>query len=510
MNNKIILPRLTRRNVLKSTAATAAFWAGHGSAFKALAATYGPNAGNQPKPSGSITQVPMTVSSTTNGEITKNFTGLAYQKEKILGTLFSGGDKSLIDVFKLLPPSVLRVGGSTTDEIVWTPNGPGGQSGKVAPADIDNLAAFLKAIDWKCIYGINLAGAATGKTNPALAGEEALYVGQKLGSLLASVEIGNEPDLYGRPGNVFGNDDWSLDKFISLWEEYRTAIVHKAPGVPISGPADAGDPTTWTIPFGKAATRDKINLLTEHYYVCAASSSKATVTELLDLGLHKDVIELLAELKAGADEIGVPFRINETGDFYSSSSTPQNPNVAGSYTAALWALDYMFMCAQGGAQGVNFESGGDVSSYVPILNTADSVSGIAPDFYGILLFTMAGIGPVLETVVSPGSLNITGYAVRKSTGGYSIIVLNKESSGNIQLQLDLPEDVNLVTLKEMTQRSAGASGPNVMATSGVTIQGSEVSNDGSFAPDAAYQLTPDGSKVTCYVPPLSAVLIEAS
>ena len=49
-----------------------------------------------------------------------------------------------------------------------------------------------------------------------------------------------------------------------------------------------------------------------------------------------------------------------------------------------------------------------------------------PEFYGILLFTLAGQGTLYTTQVSAGALNVTGYAVRTSSGGLNIIVVNKD------------------------------------------------------------------------------------
>jgi hypothetical protein len=64
------------------------------------------------------------------------------------------------------------------------------------------------------------------------------------------------------------------------------------------------------------------------------------------------------------------------------------------------------------------------------------------------------------------------------------------------------------TLQAMTQLSPGATVPALAALSGVTIQGGAVSIDGSFAPGTAYDLTITGQQLSCYVPVLSAVLIQ--
>jgi hypothetical protein len=58
------------------------------------------------------------------------------------------------------------------------------------------------------------------------------------------------------------------------------------------------------------------------------------------------------------------------------------------------------------------------------------------------------------------------------------------------------------------QLTAGASGPSLSTTSGVTLQGASVGANGSFSPNAAYTLSASGTELTCYVPYLSAVLIH--
>jgi hypothetical protein len=60
----------------------------------------------------------------------------------------------------------------------------------------------------------------------------------------------------------------------------------------------------------------------------------------------------------------------------------------------------------------------------------------------------------------------------------------------------------------MTQLTSNATGPDLSATSGVTIQGASVNPDDTFSPTAAYTLEPTNSQLICYVPALRAVLIQ--
>jgi hypothetical protein len=180
----------------------------------------------------------------------------------------------------------------------------------------------------------------------------------------------------------------------------------------------------------------------------------------------------------------------------------------GRVPSSLWVIDYLFNCAQGGAVGVNFHGGGDGPGYTPIADNKGSVVGARPEFYGILLFTLAGQGNLYTTQISAGPLNVTAYAVALSSGGLNLIVVNKDLTQNLQLTTQLPKSVSSATLLVLTQLTSGATGPDLSATSGVTIQGASVNPDGTFTPSSAYTLDPSGVQFTCYVPALSAVLIR--
>ena len=406
-------------------------------------------------------------------------------------------------MFKRLGPSILRIGGNSVDKNVWSPNGPGQTAGQIAPSDVASVAAFVKAAGWQCLYGINLGGVATGATTPALAAAEVAYAAQQFGSSLLGIEIGNECDLYGDSGNYFAGN-WSLSQFLTVWHEFRAAILATTPNVPITGPADAGNESTWTVPFGQMVTKNDITLLTQHYYRANGQLSTSTAAYLITP--DPALIAYLSILEAGAQNIGVPYRMSECNSFYNGGSS----GVSDSYASSLWVIDYLFNCAQGGASGVNFHGGGDGPGYTPIADNAGSVVGARPEFYGILLFTLAGQGTLYTTEISAGSLNVTAYAVKTLSGGLNLIIVNKDLVQNLQLTTQLPESASSATLLTMTQLTSGATGADLSATSGVTIQGASVDADGTFSPVAPYSLEPSGSQLTCYVPALSAVLIQVA
>ena len=195
----------------------------------------------------------------------------------------------------------------------------------------------------------------------------------------------------------------------------------------------------------------------------------------------------------------------ECNSFYNGGAN----GVSDSYASSVWVIDYLFDCALGGAVGVNFHGGGNGTGYTPIADSGGAVIQARPEYYGILLFTLAGQGSLYSTQLSAGGLNATAYAV-KTSSGLNLVIVNKDSTQNLSLTAQLPQSASTATLLEMTQLSSGATGPNLSAITGVTIQGATVNNDGTFSPAAAYTLSPSGTQLSCYVPALSAVLIQIS
>ncbi len=309
--------------------------------------------------------------------------------------------------------------------------------------------------------------------------------------------------MYGNSGSYFAGN-WSLSQFETLWGQYRSAILATTPSVPITGPASAGSESSWTVPFGQSVTKSEITLLTQHYY--RANGELPTSTAAYLITPDSTLVNDLAILQAGATGTGVPYRMSECNSFYNGGSN----GVSDSYASSLWVIDYLFNCAQGGASGVNFHGGGNSAGYTPIADSSGVVVGARPEYYGILLFTLAGTGTLYLTQVSASSLNVTAYAVKSSTGGLNVVIVNKDLTQNLQVAVTLPQGVSTATLVAMTQLSSGATAPSLSATSGVMIQGASVGVDGTFSPGAAYTLQPSGTQVTCYVPALSAVLVQVS
>ena len=492
---------LARRHLLQGLAVVAAssVLSGCGATLvRAVKSSTGVQPGTQltpqPPPTGAITAASLTVAATAAGAFDANFLGLAYEKQSLQTPLLSA-NADLIGLFRRLGPGVLRLGGASVDQSVWTANGPGRTPGQIAPPDVTSLAAFLRKTGWSCIYGINLGGSATGATTPALAAAEGAYVAQQLGSALLGIELGNACETY---GSSFYAGNWSVEIFEALWQQYRSAIVAVTPAAPFAGPAAASNLDAWTLPFGEYVTSNQISLLTQQ--ISRGTASTATLEDLLSP--NSALTAELLTLHYGAQSIGVPFRL----DAVSSYDDGGAPGISNAYASALWAIDTTFQTALAGASGLNFTSGGQQPSAV-ITDSSGQILAPQPAFYGLLLASMAGTGTLLNTQLSARSLNVTAYALQ-SSAGMSLMLVNKDATQNLDVRITLPQTMSTATLQQMTQLSSGATAPSLAALSSITIQGATVATDGAFEPSAAYALTLTCQQLSCYVPALSAVLIQ--
>src|SRR3984957_14014970 len=218
------------------------------------------------------TSTTVTVSSTVTGVIGPGFAGFSYEKGQMANAFFWPQNADAIGLFKLIGPSLLRIGGNSVDKTTWMPNGAGRTSGQVAPSDIDALDGFLKATGWQVLYGTNLA-----RSTPALAAAEIAYAVRSLGSSLYGIEIGNEPDDY--PGHYFPSS-WGFPNYLELWQSFAAAIREQSPAVPLTGPAASSNIPGYVARFAKAEGKNVI-LLSDHYYRGNGNLASSTLQLLI-------------------------------------------------------------------------------------------------------------------------------------------------------------------------------------------------------------------------------------
>ena len=434
------------------------------------------------------TPATVTVTTTAIGAIGPAFAGLSYEKSQMAKPFFTPTNTDAIGLFKLIGPSLLRIGGNSVDKTAWNATGPGRTSGQVAPSDIDSLAGFLKATGWQVLYGTNLA-----TSTPALAASEIAYAVKSLGASLYGIEIGNEVDLYA--GNYFPST-WGFADYLALWQSFVADISQQSPNVPLTGPVAAGNISGFVAPFAKAEGRSVI-LLSDHYYRGNGQSAGSTVDLLVSP--DSNIVTQAKNMFAVSQSIDVPYRFAETNSFYNGGA----PKVSDAYASALWVSDHLFACASNGAQGINLHGGGDSTGYTPIADDNGVVVGARPEFYGVTLFTLAGPGVLRQTTIDAAGLNATAYAIQAASGAWNIVIVNNDPAQTLSVTIDLPQPAPSAQFLALT-------GPSLDATTGIAIQGAVIQPNGAFTPAPSLALPTSGSTVTCTVSPLSAALVQVT
>jgi hypothetical protein len=433
------------------------------------------------------------VSSSTSGTVGTDFAGFSYEKWDIGNRLFTGSTP-LVGAFQRLGPSLLRLGGNFVDLTPWKSSGAGGSGSEIAPSDVDQLAAFLKATGWKALYGIGCFtnGNAAGSTQntPANAASEAAYVAKALGSSLWAFEIGNEPNHYnGNAETVSQFDSTFFNSFVS-------AIKAAVPNAVFAGPGP-GHSDPFGVSFA-SAEGSKIIALTDHYYVDNAKLNPPA-TEVLTT--TTDVTSAQAMRNAQVAHSIPQWRMTEANTFYMGGLK----NASDAFYAALWVLDFLYDMAVNGGSGANIH-GGTTSQfglngtllYSPIDFGSPAGStpvALRPLYYGMYLFTLAGPGALHTASVSGGG-NITAYGV-----GGNVILVNKTSSA-------LAATVNLPTAPTSAKQIV-LTAPGLSSTSGQTVGGASIAVDGSVSPQAS-TCSVSGSSVLVVVPGNSAAVLITS
>src|SRR5579863_10528391 len=185
-----------------------------------------------------------------------DFVGLSYEVQQLADpSFFSAQNNSLIREFKALSSTgVLRLGGNTSEFAYWKPK-PGSPEPEhpkvrevtgepkaryyaVTPEAVRNLAEFLQATGWTCVYGIGM-----GTNTPARAAEEAVFVAETLGDRLQYFQIGNEADLFDR--HLRDPKTWSAKTYLEEWLTLARAVAARVPTAKFGLPDVAPGAVSW-------------------------------------------------------------------------------------------------------------------------------------------------------------------------------------------------------------------------------------------------------------------------
>ncbi|MGO4884688.1 MAG: hypothetical protein ACLP59_28285 [Bryobacteraceae bacterium] len=430
----------------------------------------------------SATQVTLTIPAEADGpHMPEDYVGLSYEVQQLLDpTFFAAENAGLIREFRALNGhGVLRLGGNTSEYEWWKPTAdakepehpqvrevvgePKARYYPVTAEAVRNLAGFLRATGWTCLYGIGL-----GTNTPEHAAAEAEYVAKTLGSRLQYFQIGNEVDLF--TNHLRDPKTWNAKAYLDEWLAIARAVTKAVPGARFGMPDVAGN-VGWLTQIAEMwpTIQDppQVTTLTHHYYFGGpATNPDVNIPNLLKAATMARVQRTATTAAAAADKMRVRVRMTEGNTCYRGGK----PGVSDVFAAALWSADYSLLLASNNYSGVNLHGGtgksvansvggflpGDVmlkdagatpeqiSShphpfYTPIATFGNEYT-LEPVGYG-LKFAGALCGATLVKADLTGQIQATGvngtaYAAKLPGGAMTVMILNKDAERDLELTLD--------------------------------------------------------------------------
>jgi len=425
-----------------------------------------------------------------------DFVGLSYEVQQLADpSFFSAQNSGLIREFKALSSNgVLRLGGNTSEFAYWKPKPdspepehpqvrevvgePKAQYYAVTPVAVRNLAEFLQATGWTCVYGIGM-----GTNTPARAAEEALFVAGTLGDRVQYFQIGNEADLFAH--HLRDPKTWSAKTYLEEWLALARAIVARVPAAKFGMP-DVASNVSWLTEIAdewpSIQAPPHVTTLTHHYYFGGpATNPEVNIPNLLKPATMQKVQNTANIAAAAASKMSARVRMTEGNTCYRGGK----PGVSDVFAAALWSADYSLLLASNDYSGVNLHGGtgksvansvggslpGDAllqakgetpeqiaahphPFYTPIA-TFGSDYALEPVAYGLSFAGSFSGGTLLKTEFSTklqaAGVNATAYAAKLPGGQTSVIILNKDAAADLEVELDFGRDASAVLQTETLQ-----------------------------------------------------------
>jgi hypothetical protein len=416
-----------------------------------------------------------------------DFVGLSYEVQQLRDpSFFSAQNSGLIQEFKALSSTgVLRLGGNTSEFAYWKPKPdspepehpqvrevvgePKAQYYAVTPEAVRNLAEFLQATGWNCIYGIGM-----GTNTPARAAEEAAFAAETLGDRLQYFQIGNEADLFDR--HLRDPKTWSAKTYLEEWLTLARAITVRVPAAKFGMP-DVASKVSWLADiadeWASIQNPPHVTTLTHHYYFGGpATNPEVNIPNLLKAATMQKVQNTANIAAAAASKLGARVRMTEGNTCYRGGK----PGVSDVFAAALWSADYSLLLASNDYSGVNLHGGTGKSVansvggslpgdglleaqgatpeqiathphpfYTPI-GTFGSDYVLEPVAYGLKFAGSFSGATLLKTEFSAklqvAGVNATAYAAKLPGGHTSVIILNKDAAADFEVELDFGGGMN--------------------------------------------------------------------
>lgn len=426
--------------------------------------------------------------------IPADFEGLSFEVSQLLPNAdgvhyFRPDNKPLINLFKTLGIKSLRIGGNTSDRDVRQLPGE---------TDLDSLFEFAKAANVKVIYCLRLHNG-----DPQVDARTVKYIMDRYADQVDCFSIGQEPSAYPTEkvdmraqGERMGatNEKYQYSQYRDDWKKFADVIIAAVPDVKLCGPSVHNN-GQWAVNFMNDYGRmSNVVLVTEHLYPGGAGGKVPTPAIGIDRMLAGDDSTLTNGFPKAYKKLydsfvpvcitnGLPYRLEEVNNYFNGGAT----NVSNTFGSALWGLDFMHWWAAHGCAGLNFHTGDKVaagnslqaSKYTAYFSTTNGYL-IRPLGYGIKAFELGGHGTNLPVAISnPRKLNLSAYASGSGGGNLYLTIINKEHGAGARSAL---VDVSLNDPGYKYGETALLTAPNgnINATTGVTIGGAVIQNNGDW------------------------------
>jgi hypothetical protein len=439
--------------------------------------------------------------------IPARFLGLSFEAQAIsqLGGLSAHGD--LITLLRSLGPGLIRFGGITADQnVAWvdsaTPRPPWATD-TIGPAQMREIGLLARRSGWQVLLTVGLA-----HYEPQAAAREVAAAHAALGPNLAAVEIGNEPDAYGRHG--FRQMPWIAQGYEEQVSIYREAIASLTPGVKLAGPDISGSGAFPEWGYAEALSQAPALLTGHHYPLGCAQTPPPSIETLLSAASRGREAHSLETYLSISRPQNLPFRVDETN----SVSCGGVAGISNTYASALWATAYIGQTMAAGTVGVNLQGNPtNCAGYTPLCapDPASLTAGelrAQPDWYALLLTnSLIGYRPVPTTIVASQSPNLAAYGFIEPGRTRKLLFVDEETPDAPPLALTVPlgngsgSGVDAARVLRLT-------GPSLSSTGGVRLGGRAVAASGSWtAPTKSENAPISGGSLTLKLSPSTAALV---
>jgi uncharacterized protein (TIGR03437 family) len=425
--------------------------------------------------------------------IPQDFLGLSFETGSLTSaTGFPAENAQFQQMVSQLGLGWLRFGGNSVDKTGWArgQRTSASSSSTLMSSDVDRAIAFARSTGWRVLWGLNLKS-----SNASTAADEADYLQQNGSDVLSGFEIGNEPDLYS--GNTLVN-------FESNWKSFADAIQAKNAKAILTGPADAGNISTWTGPFVNVEG-SRLALVTQHFYplgppptVPASQPNSASIANLLSANTRGTADSAAQALQTIVTKPALPWRMAETNSCYNGGYD----GVSNVFASALWGVDYMLTLAGHASGGLNFHGGG-TGLYTPIATSTtggNTTIAARPLYYAMLLFGAALGTRVVPMTVNSSRVNATAYGLLDAAGGLRVVVINKDTQFDAAVQITPGPAYTQATAIRLAA-------PSLTEKTAITLAGASVAADGTWTPQAGETVQGSGGTFNLTVPAGTAAVV---